>query len=120
MLAVRPDLVDSSYRTLPRQVGRSLDEVREVAGAAGWQGYLSDPARASASHGQAIESWWIEGFTNLIVRAVGGENMAGRPRFPDAIPPPVAAVTAKALANEVAFEATLQQWLSGRQTAAVK
>jgi creatinine amidohydrolase len=120
MLAVRPDLVDSSYRTLPRQVGQSLDDVRDVAGAAGWQGYLSDPARASAAHGHAIESWWIEGFTNLIVRAVSGESMAGRPRFPDAIPPPVAAVTTRALANEAAFEATLQRFLSKRQPAAAK
>ena len=118
MLAVRPDLVDSAYRTLPRQVGQSLDEVREVAGAAGWQGYLSDPARASAAHGHAVESWWIEGFTNLIVRAVLGERMAGRPRFPEAIPPPVAAVTARALANEAEFEATLQRFLANRQPAA--
>jgi creatinine amidohydrolase/Fe(II)-dependent formamide hydrolase-like protein len=120
MLAVRPDLVDPSYRMLPRQVGHSFDELRDIAGAPGWQGYLSDPARASASHGEAIESWWIEGFTNLIVRAVRGENMQGRPRFPDAVPPPVAAVTANALANEAAFEATLQQWLAKRRTAAAK
>jgi creatinine amidohydrolase len=115
MLAIRPDLVDSTYTNLPRQVGQSLEEVRAIAGAPKWQGYLSDPARASAAHGQAIEAWWIEGFTDLIVRAVRGEDMTGRPRFPDAIPPPVAAVTNNALANEAAFETTLQTWLSQRR-----
>jgi creatinine amidohydrolase len=115
MLAIRPDLVDPRYNALPRLVGQSLEEVRDIAGAPRWQGYLSDPARASAEHGQAVEAWWIEGFADLIVRAVRGENMVGRPRFPDAVPPPVASVTENALANEAAFEATLQKWLLQRR-----
>jgi hypothetical protein len=28
--------------------------LREIAGAPGWQGYFSDPASASAAHGQAV------------------------------------------------------------------
>jgi creatinine amidohydrolase len=43
MLAVRPDLVRSNYKTLPSRAGRSLDELREIATAPGWQGYLSSP-----------------------------------------------------------------------------
>jgi hypothetical protein len=61
-----------------------------------------------------VEDWWIDGFTELIVRAVRGENMFVHPRFPDSIPPPVAAVTEKALANEAAFESTLEKWLQQR------
>lgn len=31
MLAIRPDLVSPSYRKLPSRVGRSLEELRELA-----------------------------------------------------------------------------------------
>jgi hypothetical protein len=92
-----------------------VDELREIAAAPGWQGYFSDPARASAAHGQAVEGEWIEGFTDVIVRAIRGENMFARPRFPDTVPPPVVPLTEKALANEAAFEAALQNWLAQRR-----
>ena len=114
-LAIRPDLVSPQYRKLPSRVARSLEEVREIAAAPGWEGYFSDPAKASAVHGRAVEAWWIAGFADLILRAVRGENMFGHPRFPETVPPPVAAVTEKALENEAAFEATLEKWLLQRQ-----
>jgi creatinine amidohydrolase len=114
-LAIRPDLVSPQYRKLPSRVGRSLEELLEIAAAPGWEGYLSDPAKASAAHGRAVEAWWIAGFAELILRAVGGENMFRHPRFPEAIPAPAVGVTEKALANEAAFEATLETWLQQRQ-----
>jgi creatinine amidohydrolase/Fe(II)-dependent formamide hydrolase-like protein len=61
MLAVRPDLVHSSYKSLPSLPGRSLEELREIATAPGWQGYLSSPVRATGAHGRAVEAWWIDG-----------------------------------------------------------
>ena len=85
ILAIRPDLVLPDYKSLPSQSGRSLDELRTIASAPGWQGYLSSPARATAAHGRAIEGWWIDGATDLILRAVGGENMFVHPRLPDAV-----------------------------------
>ncbi len=84
ILAIRPDLVRPDYKSLPSQSGRSLDEMRTIAIAPGWQGYFSSPARATAAHGRAVEGWWIDGFTDLILRAVGGENMFVHPRLPDA------------------------------------
>jgi creatinine amidohydrolase/Fe(II)-dependent formamide hydrolase-like protein len=114
VLAIRPDLVDRQYTRLPSRAGRSLEELREIAADPGWQGYLSDPARATAAHGRAVEAWWIEGFADLILRAIRGENLFLHQRFPETIPEPVAAVTAKALANEAAFAATLEQWLQQR------
>ncbi|HEU4692020.1 MAG TPA: creatininase family protein [Vicinamibacterales bacterium] len=115
MLAIRPDLVSTQYKTLPRQVGQSLGELRDIAAAPGWQGYVSDPARASAAHGRAVEAWWIGGFAELIVRAVRGEDMFVHPRFPDVVPIEMAPIAEKALANEAAFEATLAKWLSQRR-----
>lgn len=52
---------------------------------------------------------------DLIVRAVRGEDMFVRPRFPDAVPVEMAPIAEKALANEAAFEATLAKWLSQRR-----
>jgi creatinine amidohydrolase len=111
MLAVRPDLVRSNYKSLPSRAGRSLEELREIATAPGWQGYLSSPARATTEYGRAIEAWWIDGFTDLILRAVRGENMFVHPRIPETVPPEVAPMLEKALANESAFEAKLADWL---------
>jgi creatinine amidohydrolase len=115
MLAVRPDLVRSNYRTLPNRAGRSLDELREIATTAGWQGYLSSPAKATAEYGRAVEAWWINGFTDLILRAVRGENMFAHARVPETVPPAVAPILEKALANEAAFEAKLENWLAQRR-----
>ena len=67
-------------KRFPSRAGRSLEELREIATAPGWQGYLSSPARATAAHGRAVEAWWIDGFTDLILRAVRGENLFVHPR----------------------------------------
>jgi creatinine amidohydrolase len=115
MLAVRPDLVRSTYRTLPSQSGKSFEELRKITTAPGWQGYLSSPAKATAAYGRAVEEWWIDGFTDLMLRAVRGENMRSHPRDPERLPPPVAPVLEKALANEAAFEAKLDAWLAERR-----
>jgi creatinine amidohydrolase len=115
MLAVRPDLVRSNYKTLPSRSGRTLDELREIASAPGWQGYLSSPAKATAAYGRAVETWWIDGFTDLILRAVRGENMFAHGRVPDTVPPAVAPILEKSLANEAAFESKLEAWLLQRR-----
>jgi creatinine amidohydrolase/Fe(II)-dependent formamide hydrolase-like protein len=115
MLAVRPDLVHSNYKTLPSRAGRSLDELRDIATAPGWQGYLSSPARATAEYGRAVEAWWIDGFTDLILRAVRGENMLVHARVPETVPPAVAPILEKALANEAAFDTKLENWLVQRR-----
>ena len=114
ILAIRPDLVPPNYKTLPSQAGRSLEELRKIATAPGWQGYLSSPAKATAAHGRAVEAWWIDGFTDLILRAVRGENMFVHARVPESVPPAVAPVLEKQLANEAAFGVTLENWLAQR------
>jgi creatinine amidohydrolase len=115
ILAVRPDLVGSNYKALPNRVGDSQEELRQIATTPGWQGYFSAPARASAAHGRAVEAWWIEGFADLILRAVRGENMFVLARVPETIPPAAAGPLEKALANEAALEAKLQAWLEQRR-----
>jgi creatinine amidohydrolase/Fe(II)-dependent formamide hydrolase-like protein len=114
ILAVRPDLVRPIFKSLPSQSGHSYEELRQVAVTPGWQGYLSSPAAATAAHGRAVEEWWIGGFTELMLRAVRGENMFVHPRVPDTVPPAVASVLEKGLADEAAFGARLENWLMHR------
>jgi creatinine amidohydrolase len=115
MLAVRPDLVQREYRTLPSQAGASLEELRAVATSPGWQGYLSSPALATPEYGTAVEEWWIEEMSELIRQAIGGEDMSTRPGAPDMLPSPIAPVIERALANEAAFAAELEAWLAQRR-----
>ena len=112
ILSIRPGLVRSDYKALPHQAGRTLEELRQMATAKGWQGYLSSPSKATAAYGRAVEEWWIDGFTELILRAVRGENLLHRPRVPDILPPAVAPTLEKAFANERAFEVKFENWLS--------
>ena len=114
ILAVRPDLVRPLFKSLPSQAGGSLDELRQIATRPGWQGYLSSPAKATAAHGRAVEEWWIDGCTELMLRAVRGENMFLHPRVPEIVPPEVAPSLEKELATEAAFGAQLESWLRQR------
>lgn len=115
MLAIRPDLVRRNYKTLPNRVGQTREELREVAIAPRWEGYFSSPAKATAAYGRAVEEWWISGFTDLILRAVRGENLFVHPRIPEAIPPAVARILEQVLADDAAFEAELEKWLIERR-----
>jgi creatinine amidohydrolase/Fe(II)-dependent formamide hydrolase-like protein len=114
MLAVRPDLVRPMYKNLPSRSGASIEELRRIAMSPDWQGYLSAPAKATAAYGRAVESWWVQGFADLIVRTVQGENMFRHPRTPETIPSPIAPVLEAELAEEQAFQMKLEEWLARR------
>ena len=115
MLAVRPDLVRPVYKKLPARSGQTFEELTALASEPSWQGYLSAPAKATAAYGAAMEDFWIDGFTDLIVRAVRGENMFTHPRFPLSVAPAVASMANQAASNEAAFEAKLEAWLKQRK-----
>jgi len=115
MLVVRPDLVRPLYKTLPSRAGASIEELRRIATSPDWQGYLSSPAKATAAYGRAAEAWWVNGFADLIVRTVQGENMFRHPRTPEAIPPPIAPVLEAELAEEEVSQMKLEDWLARRR-----
>jgi creatinine amidohydrolase len=114
MLATYPHLVRPGFKSLPSQSGGSLEELRRIATRPGWQGYLSSPARATAAHGRAVKEWWIDGFADLMLRAVRGENMSVHPRVPEALPAAVVPIVEKGLANDAAYGAQLESWLAQR------
>jgi creatinine amidohydrolase len=113
-LALRRNLVDPGYGKLRANTGQTFDELQALATKPGWQGYMSAPAKATAAYGVDIEAWWVDGLSELILRAAGGENLLKAPRMPAALDPGRAGVFAKALENERAFEAKLDAWLATR------
>jgi creatinine amidohydrolase len=116
ILAIRPDLVDSRYRALPARVGHNFDELLKIA-AQQWQGYFSSPAKANAAYGRSVEAWWIEGMTELILRAIRGENMFKHPRLPEVGFGSSAVVDRLkgGFENERAFEQKLENWMAQRK-----
>jgi hypothetical protein len=107
--------VDPGYRKLPVNSGQTFDELQAIATKTGWQGYLSAPARSTAAYGRDIEAWWVDGLSDLILRAIGGENLLKAPRMPGPLDPGRAGVFARALDNERAFETKLDAWLATRR-----
>lgn len=114
-LALRPNLVEAGYKELPANSGQTFDELQAIATKPGWQGYLSAPAKATATYGRAIETWWVDGLSEIVLRAASGENLLKAPRAPAELDPGRASVFDKALENERAFEAKLDAWLAARR-----
>jgi creatinine amidohydrolase/Fe(II)-dependent formamide hydrolase-like protein len=77
ILAIRPALVRSDYKT-PGRAGGTLDELQEIAKARSWQDISPLPRKRQRPYGRAIEEWWVDGFTELILRAVRGEDLRDR------------------------------------------
>jgi hypothetical protein len=70
---------------------------------------------ANVVAGMAFETWWTEGFADLMLRAVRGENLGAGPRIPDGLPPAMAPLLEKALEDERAFQDQLDAWLGQRR-----
>ena len=117
MLAIRPDLVRPGYRDLPSYTVANRMEMIETASRPGWPGYFSSPARATAAYGREAEAWWVEGMAGLILEAVRGENLFGRPRWPEPVQedPAYDQITRYALDPEHEFDVKFQRWLGERQ-----
>ena len=114
-LALRPLLVHRSYKTLPSQSGGTFEELQAIASKPGWQGYLSAPSKATAAYGRDLEVWWVDGLTELVLRAVRGENLLKAPRAPGQLDPGRGGLVDKVLENEREFEAKLDAWLARRR-----
>ena len=53
--------------------------------------------------------------SELILQTIRGEDMSARPGAPGTLPPPIAPIIERALANEAAFGAELDAWLAQRR-----
>ncbi|MDQ3748145.1 MAG: creatininase family protein [Acidobacteriota bacterium] len=82
LLAVKPELVNKNFRSLPDLSGDSEEEILKIAKSKDWLGYFASPAKAKAEFGREILEATLETFTNYVARALKGENLFNLPRFP--------------------------------------
>jgi creatinine amidohydrolase/Fe(II)-dependent formamide hydrolase-like protein len=118
MIALTPRLVSKGLRSLPSHSGQSFGDLRRIALEKGWPGYFSTPAKANARYGKEDNEAWVANFTDMIERSLRGENMFGRPRYPDQMmnDPAVIQINKDAVEHERAFELKLESWLKRRVT----
>jgi len=117
LLAMRPDLVRSNYRSLPSYRVENRTEMRDMASRPAWPGYFSSPARATADYGRDVEAWWVDGMSDLILQAVRGENLLNRPRWPEPMlsDPEFGQLVEDILQPEHEFELKFERWLEQRK-----
>jgi Creatinine amidohydrolase len=99
-LALRPDLVHPTYKSLPNLAGRTQEELQAIATAPGWQGYMSWPAKATAAYG------------DLILRAVRGESLLKSPRVGNRIDPALLTVLGCSRTNAPSSRSLMSGWLA--------
>lgn len=112
MLGLIPRLVNPIYKTLPSRTGTSFVELRQIALTPGWQGYFSSPAKANAAYGREDTEVWVAAAADLILSALRGENLFGRPRYPVQLTnePATTQINKDSLEHEKSFEMKLEQW----------
>ncbi len=115
MLAIRPELVNKIYKTLPDQRANSEEDFLKIAKSPDWNGYFSSPSNAGAAYGKELLAVNVETYTNLIVRAMRGENLFDLPRFPTE-EKEFGKTEADWNAHEREFEKKLNDWLKQKRT----
>ena len=79
-------------------------------------GLFLSPAKATAAYGRAIEAWWIDGFTDLILRAVRGENMSPIRVFPTPFLPLWPCFSRRHSQTKPCSKRSSAEWLVQRRT----
>ena len=111
MLARRPDLVDSTYRSARPQTGRNWDDLVRIARASGWPGYFGSPrlARAEDSDPEALARSAAE----WVLKILDGLDERTIPAVVDAVgsTPQNQAIDRDALARETRLRRVQEAWL---------
>ena len=81
ILFIRPDLVNTNYRTAPSLPGRTWDDLVRVAHEPGWPGYFGAPNQATASEGQARIQERSRVAADIMWRIVDGADVRNIPRW---------------------------------------
>lgn len=111
------DLVKPLYRDLEPFVVKDLPGVFSISERAGWQGYWSDPSKASAAIGEDLINDFVERSFRVAERALAGEDLSNLPVYPDDLPPMPAAdaFVGEVLGLYAERQAEIEAWLKQRQ-----
>ena len=75
MLAFHPNLVDPAYKQAVTQSGETWEELKRMASAPDWPGYVGAPALAKASYGTALAEKISATVIALALSILGGEDV---------------------------------------------
>jgi creatinine amidohydrolase len=118
LLAVAPDRVESSFRTLPPLPVASWEDLTKAAQRLGWLYYFGNPAAASAEYGAGLLDLLAESHARMILSTVADSSFPhGRPYFEDALKKEF--VLREVVRSSEAYEVKSHQkyvtWLKHRQ-----
>lgn len=112
------DLVKPSYRQLEPFVVKEFGDIFRLHERPGWQGYWSDPSRASAEIGEDLVNDWVDRSFRIAELALGGEDLSQLPVYPDDLSsnPAEDAYVAEALQRYAEREAEVEAWLARQRS----
>lgn len=117
MLAVRPDLVSPSLRSLSDVTVHDWEELDQVGRRADWRGYWSAPALADPTMGRRTLDAWAARWTRFALRAVRGEDVSKLPRYPDGQSLNAnMRLAARSASRQHTFDAQFSSWLANRHS----
>lgn len=112
------DLVKPIYRELDPFVVEDPPAIFLIHERTGWQGYWSDPSRASAEIGEDLINDIVDRSFRIAEMALAGEDLSDLPVHPGDLPliPAAAAFLGEVFQRYGEREAEVEAWLRQRQT----
>lgn len=115
-LYLRGDLVKPEYKDLEPFVVREFADFFRLHERADWQGYWSDPSKATREIGEDLIDDFVERSFRITEMALAGEDLSALPRYPDAVPmtPEVEEYASMVTEHYAQQTAEIESWLSSR------
>lgn len=117
LLAVNPELVSTSLRSLPDFTATDWASIVKVGQRSEWRGYWSAPALADSLVGQRILDVWAARWAHFALRAVHGDDVSKLARFPDGMPPnPALEMSTRTTIRQRALDLAFARWIAQRHS----
>ncbi len=110
------ELVKPEHKDLEPFVVRDFAEIFRINEREGWQGYWSDPSKATREIGQELINDFVERSFRIAEKALAGDDLSELPVYPPEIPE-ADELLEKLLENYANQKAEIDTWLKEQQPA---
>ncbi len=110
------ELVKPEHKDLEPFVVRDFAEIFRINEREGWQGYWSDPSKATREIGQELINDFVERSFRIAEKALAGDDLSELPVYPPEIPE-ADELLKKLLENYANQKAEIDTWLKEQQLA---
>jgi creatinine amidohydrolase len=112
------DFVKPEYKELKPFVVKDVAGIFHIHERTGWQGYWSDPSKASKEIGRDLINDFVDRSFRIAEKALAGEDLSELPVFPDDMPslPEAEAHLAEVLQMYTKQSAEVEAWLEKRHS----